>query len=122
MTYVGIGLHTNIMVNVAFNGNGKVVREAKLSTATRSLEDFFNGLEEPIRAVVECTNNWYWLSDWCRTNGVDLTLAHAKMPGPSVTPRSKPIKSMRRPWLNCYEPTSYQKSIKYNTIEESFGN
>src|SRR5699024_12565376 len=94
MNYVGIGLHSNIMVNVAFNGNGKVVSEAKLSSATRSLEDFFNGLEEPIRAVVECTNNWYWLSDWCRTNGVDLTLAHAKMPG-----RSAMQKSRRIPWM-----------------------
>lgn len=67
------------MVNVAINGNGKVVREAKLPTATRSLEDFFGGLEEPIKTVVECTSNWYWLADWCRANGVDLTLAHAKM-------------------------------------------
>src|SRR5699024_5979201 len=109
------------MVNVALNGNGKVVREAKLPTATRSLEDFFGNFSEPVQAVVECISSWQGLSDWCRANGVDLTLAHAKMPGPSVTPRSKPIKSMRRPWLNCYEPTSYQKPIKYNTIEESFG-
>src|SRR5699024_3266142 len=72
MTYVGIDLHTNNMVNVALNGNGKVVGEAKLPTATRSLEDFFNGLEEPIRAVVECTSNWYWLPAWCRSNGVEL--------------------------------------------------
>ncbi|HLR31524.1 MAG TPA: hypothetical protein VK074_03490 [Fodinibius sp.] len=87
MTYVGIDLHSNNMVNVAINSNGEVIQEAKLSTSTRSLKDFFNGLEEPIRAVVECTSNWYWLSDWCRTNNVDLTLAHAKMPGRSVTPK-----------------------------------
>jgi transposase len=79
MTYVGIDLHTNNMVNVAINGNGKVVREAKLPTATRMLEDFFSDLEAPIQAVVECTSSWYWLSDWCRANGVELTLAHAKM-------------------------------------------
>ncbi|SHG70180.1 Transposase [Fodinibius roseus] len=79
MTYVGIDLHTTNMVNVAINSNGEVIREAKLLTSTRSLEDFLGGLEVPIRAVVECTSNWYWLSDWCRANGVDLTLAHAKM-------------------------------------------
>ncbi|WP_212747633.1 transposase [Fodinibius saliphilus] len=28
-----------------------------------------------MKAVVECTSNWYWLSDWCRANGIDLTLA-----------------------------------------------
>lgn len=79
MTYVGIDLHANNMVNVAINGNGKVVREAKLPTATRSLEDFFSDLEAPVRAVVECTSSWYWLSDWCRANDVALTLAHSKM-------------------------------------------
>lgn len=39
MTYVGIDLHTNNMVNVALNDNGEVVREAKLPTATRVLSE-----------------------------------------------------------------------------------
>jgi len=112
MTYVGIDLHSNNMANVALNGNGKVVGEANLLTATRSLEDFFNGLEEPIRAVVECTSNWYWLSDWCRANGIDLTLAHAKMPGPLVTPGSKPIKWMRGPWSSaCWRRMGSGRSV-----------
>jgi len=51
------------MVNVALNGNGKVVREAKLPTSRRSLEDFFGTFDGPVKAVVECTSNWYWLSD-----------------------------------------------------------
>jgi len=38
-------------------------------------------LNEPVRAVVECTSNWYWLSDWCRDNDIDLTLAYSKMAG-----------------------------------------
>ena len=29
--------------------------------------------------MVECTSSWYWLSDWCRANGIELTLAHSKM-------------------------------------------
>ncbi|MDZ7693622.1 MAG: transposase [Balneolaceae bacterium] len=32
-----------------------------------------------MKAVVEWASSWYWLSDWCRANGVDLSLAHAKM-------------------------------------------
>jgi predicted NBD/HSP70 family sugar kinase len=44
MTYVGIDLHANNMVNVAINGNGEVIREAKLPTSKRSLEDFFEHL------------------------------------------------------------------------------
>lgn len=79
MIHVGIDLHTNNMVNVALNDNGEVVREAKLPTSERALEDFFGGFDEPVQAVVECTSNWYWLSDWCQANGIDLTLAHAKM-------------------------------------------
>ena len=78
MTYVGIDLHANNIVNVAINGNGKIVREAKLPTATRLLEDFFSDLEAT-HPIVECTSSWYWLSDWCRANGVELTLAHSKM-------------------------------------------
>lgn len=79
MIHVGIDLHTNNMVNVAINDNAEVVRRAKLPTSERALEDFFGTFDEPIQAVVECTSNWYWLSDWCRTNGVDLVLAHSKM-------------------------------------------
>ena len=41
MIHVGIDLHGNNMVIVAINGNGEVIREAKLPTSTRSLEDFF---------------------------------------------------------------------------------
>ncbi|HLR24942.1 MAG TPA: hypothetical protein VK112_03670 [Fodinibius sp.] len=100
------------MVIVAINDKNKVVREAKLPSSKRALDDFFSTFDEPVQAVVECTSFWYWLSDWCQDNDIQLTLAHSKMPGPSVTPRSKPIRSMRRPWLNCYEPTSYQKPAK----------
>ncbi|MTI87814.1 MAG: IS110 family transposase [Balneolaceae bacterium] len=79
MTCVGIDLHSNNMVNVAINSNGEVIREAKLPTSRRSLQDFFGLIDGSMKAVVECTSNWYWLSDWCRINGVELTLAHAKM-------------------------------------------
>ena len=79
MTYVGIDLHANNMVIVAVNSNGEVIREAKLPTSQRALEDFFNTFDGQIQAVVECTSSWYWLSDWCRANGIELTLAHAKM-------------------------------------------
>jgi len=37
MTYVGIDLHANNMVNVAINGNGEVVREAKVPGATEEV-------------------------------------------------------------------------------------
>jgi len=67
------------MVNAAVNDNGELICKTKLPCSERSLEDFFGSFEEPVRAVVECTSNWYWLSDWCRDNDINLTLAHAKM-------------------------------------------
>src|SRR5699024_4909335 len=79
MIHVGIDLHSNNMVIVAINDNADIVREEKSPTSPTRLEAFFNTLEEPAQAVVECTSSWYWLSDWCRANGVALTLAHAKM-------------------------------------------
>ena len=79
MIHVGIDLHTDNMVNVAINDNGRVVQEAKLPTSCRSLKDYFGTFDEPVQAVVECTSNWYWLSHWCRENEIPLTLAHAKM-------------------------------------------
>jgi len=79
MIRAGIDLHATNMVIVAINDNGEVVREAKLPTSPTRLAKFFSTLDRPVKAVVECTSNWYWLIDWCRANGVDLTLAHAKM-------------------------------------------
>jgi len=79
MIHVGIDLHTRNMVNVAINDNAEQIKQAKLPTSRKALYDFFRDFDEPVQAVVECTSSWYWLSDWCRANGVPLTLAHAKM-------------------------------------------
>jgi hypothetical protein len=79
MIHVGIDLHATNMVFVAINSNGEVVREAKLPTSPARLEEFFSSFTEPVQAVVECTSFWYWLSDWCRDNNIQLTLAHSKM-------------------------------------------
>ena len=79
MVYAGIDLHANNMVIVAINDKDKVVGEAKLPSSNRALDDFFNTFTGPVQAVVECTSFWYWLSDWCRDNNIQLTLAHSKM-------------------------------------------
>ncbi|WP_138429063.1 hypothetical protein [Fodinibius saliphilus] len=55
MTYVGIDLHSNNMVNVAINGNGEVVREA---TSRRSLEDFFGTFDGPVKAAVSAYTHY----------------------------------------------------------------
>lgn len=79
MIHVAIDLHARNMVNVALNSNGEVIREAKLPATRKSLSDFFQGFDEPVQAVVECTSFWYWVADWCQAHDIALTLAHAKM-------------------------------------------
>ncbi len=79
MIYCGIDLHANNMVIVAINDNGDEVRQAKLPSNGRALEDFFSTFTEPVQAVVECTCFWYWLADWCSEYEIPLKLAHAKM-------------------------------------------
>ena len=79
MIHAGIDLHSTNMVNVAINDNDELVRQSKLPTSRRSLEEFFLSFTEPVQAVVECTSNWYWLSDWFREHDIPLKLAHAKM-------------------------------------------
>jgi hypothetical protein len=49
MTYVGIDLHSNNMVNVSINSNREVISQAKLPTARRSLEDFFGTFDGPVK-------------------------------------------------------------------------
>jgi transposase len=67
------------MVIVALNNNKKIVRQEKIRSSTAALEQFFIGFNEPVKAVVECTSFWQGLSNWCRANNIELTLAHAKM-------------------------------------------
>src|SRR5690625_919751 len=79
MIHVGIDLHSNNMVNVALNSNGEVIRREKLPVSEKALDKFFGSFGEPVQTMVECTSNWYWLSDWFRSHDISLTLAHAKM-------------------------------------------
>lgn len=79
MTYCDIDLHSNNMVIVALNGTAEVAGEAKLPTSNRSLADFFGLFSQQVQVAVDRAGNWYWLADGCRANGVELTLAHAKM-------------------------------------------
>ncbi|WP_170245568.1 hypothetical protein [Fodinibius salinus] len=57
MTYRGIALHTNGMVNVAINGYVKVIREANLPTSCRLLQDLFGSFDGPVKSVAKCSNN-----------------------------------------------------------------
>jgi ribulose-5-phosphate 4-epimerase/fuculose-1-phosphate aldolase len=103
MTYVGIDLHSTNMVIVAINNNGEVVKEAKLPTSPARLKTFFHSFNGPVQAVVECTSFWYWLSDWCQDNNIQLTLAHSKMVKAISYAKVKTDKVDGGPWPSCCE-------------------
>lgn len=67
------------MVIEAINSNAEVVREEKILTSPKALEELFGSLNGPVQAGVEYTGFWYWLSDGCRDHNIPLTLAHSKM-------------------------------------------
>ena len=79
MNYAGIDMHTRNMAIAVLNDNGELLALEKIDCCEKELEKFFNELKEPVQAVVEATSNWYWFSDWCTQQGIQLTLAHSKM-------------------------------------------
>ena len=79
MIYLGIDLHTRNMTIYAILSNGKKLGEWKLPNSVEQLDTLFETFNEPVKAVVEATSSWYWLSDWAQAHQIDLILAHAKM-------------------------------------------
>ena len=79
MNYAGIDMHTRNMTIAVINDNGELLALKKIDCCKKTLEKFFDELKEPVQAVVEATSNWYWFSDWCTQQGIQLTLAHSKM-------------------------------------------
>jgi transposase len=73
----GIDLHKRTMTIASLNTRGEIVQERRLRTQRSAVTQYFKDLPGPHRAVVESTGGWYWLSDLCAREGIELTLAHA---------------------------------------------
>ena len=78
MLYSGIDLHKRSVVIATVDERGRVVREESVSASRHAVARYFQWLPEPTVATVEATSSWYWLRDLLETEGVPLTLAHAK--------------------------------------------
>ncbi len=48
MTYIGIDLHATNMVIVAINGNGDLVKQAKIASCPKALDEFFDSIQKPV--------------------------------------------------------------------------
>jgi transposase len=78
MYHTGIDEHKDNCYLTTVNDTGGVVKSEKLRNKPSVILDYFHALAGPHRAVVESTANWYWLSDLLASDGIELTLAHAK--------------------------------------------
>lgn len=78
MLYTGIDLHRRLIVMCTVNDSGAIVARSRMKTESDAVTAYFRQWTDPHRAVVECTSNWYWLSDLLHSLGVTVVLAHAK--------------------------------------------
>jgi transposase len=78
MYYSGIDLHKRSCCISTIDSEGILVDQVELPNDECLILNYFQSKGGEHRAVVECTANWYWLSDLLLAHGIDLTLAHAK--------------------------------------------
>lgn len=78
MLHTGIDLHKRTCVLATVDDDGERVAEAELRCHRPALVRYFAALPGPHAATVEATSGWYWLADLLATEGVTLSLAHAK--------------------------------------------
>jgi transposase len=76
MLYAGIDLHRKYLVVVVLDRGGAVVDERRLPNDAEVVRGYFDGLGEPVRAVVEAMGSWHWLYDVLTGEGIVTTLAH----------------------------------------------
>jgi len=74
--YAGVDTHKKYSRVVVTDGKGNKVAQASLSNDQASFSDFFLGLKEPAKAVVEAGRNWGIIYDMLGNIGVEPTLAN----------------------------------------------
>jgi len=78
MFYSGIDLHKDNSFITTVDDGGAIVKQERLPNVPEIILTYFDALQGPHKAVVECTAGWYWLNDLLEPHGIELILAHAK--------------------------------------------
>ena len=78
MYYSGIDLHKRTCYITTLDETGAVVDHGRFPNNESVILKYFLSFGTSHKAVVECTANWYWLSDLLNGHGIELVLAHAK--------------------------------------------
>jgi transposase len=78
MFYSGIDQHKLFSYITTVDSDGKIIKEAKLINNDFEIINYFNSIGKDHSATVETTGGWYWMNDLLSSQGIKLTLAHAK--------------------------------------------
>ena len=73
-----IDLHKTVLQIASMPSDGnQVVAEKRLAASEAALTAYLaRWPASQHRIVVEATGGWYWIADFCRARGIELTLAH----------------------------------------------
>ena len=76
--FTGIDQHKRTSFLTTLDEDGDIVRSSKLKNNPEAIRAYFQTLSGVHHATVETTTGWYWMNDLLESEGVDLSLAHAK--------------------------------------------
>jgi len=87
MLYVGLDFHKYFSFVTVMDGQGGILKRAKLHNHPDTLLCFFGQFSEEVIVAVEATWNWYWLQELFEDHGIPMKLVHPQ--------RAKAIASAR---------------------------
>ncbi len=87
MLYVGLDFHKYFSFVTVMDGQGEIVKRAKVQNRPDTLLAFFGQLEDEVTVAVEATWNWYWLQELFEDHHIPMKLVHPQ--------RAKAIASAR---------------------------
>jgi transposase len=87
MVYVGLDFHKYFSFITVMDGQGEILKRAKVQNHPDMLLAFFGQLEDEVTVAVEATWNWYWLQELFEDHRIPMKLVHPQ--------RAKAIASAR---------------------------
>jgi len=75
MLYSGIDIHPKVSQCVIGTTDGKIIKEDKIKSDKKEIEEFFSGLGK-VKVVFEATTNYEYFFDIFEALGCEVVLAH----------------------------------------------
>lgn len=100
MKSVGIDIHKRISYRTVMDGDGSILKQAKITSDKESFKDFFNDLESPCRMAMESTYSWQWAYDFLegfdQVIGISVALPLKTMAIASARIKTDPCESQSK--------------------------